>query len=149
MTGLDFLFSPSSVAVIGASRHEGKVGYDVLKNISSSFRGKIYPINPSAEEILGYRTYKSVLDVNDDIDLAVVVVPAESVLRVAEECGKKKIKCMVVITAGFKESGRKGAELEKALVETAKKYNFRILGPNCLGFVDTFTPINASFATTT
>nr|MDO8076801.1 acetate--CoA ligase [Candidatus Freyarchaeota archaeon] len=149
MTGLDFLFSPSSVAVIGASRHEGKVGYDVLKNISSSFCGKIYPINPSAEEILGYRTYKSVLDVNDDIDLAVVVVPAESVLRVAEECGKKKIKCMVVITAGFKESGRKGAELEKALVETAKKYNFRILGPNCLGFVDTFTPINASFATTT
>lgn len=147
MAGLDFLFKPSSIAVIGASRHEGKVGYDVLKNIiSSNFPGKIYPINPLTDEILGCRAYKSVFSVEDDIDLAIVTVPAESVLKVAEECGQKKIKGVVVISAGFKESGHKGAELEQALVKKAKKYNFRILGPNCLGFIDTFTPINASFA---
>ncbi|MFB0560178.1 MAG: acetate--CoA ligase alpha subunit [Candidatus Lokiarchaeia archaeon] len=147
MARLDFLFKPSSVAVIGASRTAGKVGYDVLKNIiSSNFPGKIYPINPSADEILGYRAYKSVLSVDDDIDLAIITVPAESVLQVAEECGQKKIKGLVVITAGFKESGHKGAELEQALVKKARRYNFRILGPNCLGFIDTSTPINASFA---
>nr|MDO8079805.1 acetate--CoA ligase family protein [Candidatus Freyarchaeota archaeon] len=146
MAALDFLFKPISVAVIGASRHAGKVGYDVLKNIvSSNFQGKIYPINPLADEILGYRAYKSILDVNDSIDLAVVTVPAELVPQVAEECGQKKVKGMVIITAGFKESGHKGAELENAIAEKAKKYNFRVLGPNCLGFIDTFTPINASF----
>ncbi|MBS7267816.1 MAG: acetate--CoA ligase family protein [Candidatus Freyarchaeota archaeon] len=147
MAGLDFLFAPSSVAVIGASRHAGKVGYSVFRNIiSSNFPGKVYPINPSADEILGHKAYKSILDVNDNIDLAIVTVPAELVLRVAEECGQKRVKGMVVISAGFKESGRRGAELERILVEKSRKYNFRILGPNCLGFIDTFTPINASFA---
>ncbi|MGQ9721345.1 MAG: acetate--CoA ligase alpha subunit [Candidatus Jordarchaeum sp.] len=147
MGGLDFLFSPNSVAIIGASRHEGKVGYTVLKNlISSDFPGEIYPVNPSADEILGYKSYKNILDINESVDLAIAAVPAESVLAVAEECGKKKIKGMVVISAGFRESGYKGAELERALVEKAKEYNFRILGPNCLGFIDTSTPINASFA---
>jgi len=147
MAGLDFLFAPSSVAVIGASRYAGKVGYSVFKNIvTSNFPGKVYPINPSSEEILGHKAYKSILDVNDNIDLAIVTVPAELVLQVAEECGQKKVKGMIVISAGFKESGHRGAELERALVEKAKEYNFRILGPNCLGFIDTFTPINASFA---
>jgi acetyltransferase len=147
MAGLDFLFAPSSVAVIGASRYAGKVGYSVFKNIvTSNFPGKVYPINPSADEILGHKAYKSILDVNDNIDLAIVTVPAELVLQVAEECGQKKVKGMIVISAGFKESGHRGAELERALVEKAKEYNFRILGPNCLGFIDTFTPINASFA---
>ncbi len=147
MAGLDFLFSPSSIAVIGASKHEGKVGYTVLKNIiSSNFPGKIYPINPSTDEILGLKSYKSVLNVNGGVDLAIVTVPAEHVFQVAEECGQKKIKGMIVISAGFKESGHSGAVLEQALVETAKKYNFRILGPNCLGIIDTLTPINASFA---
>jgi acetyl coenzyme A synthetase (ADP forming)-like protein len=146
MAGLDFLFKPISVAVIGASRYEGKVGYDVLKNIiSSNFQGKIYPINPLADEILNYKSYKSILDINDGVDLAIVTVPAELVPQVAEECGQKKVKGMIIITAGFKESGHKGAELEKAIAEKAKKYNFRVLGPNCLGFIDTFTPINASF----
>jgi acetyltransferase len=146
MAGLDFLFKPVSVAVIGASRYEGKVGHDVLKNIiSSNFKGKLYPINPSAGEILGYRSYKSILDVNDSVDLAVVTVPAELVPQVAEECGQKRVKGMVIITAGFKETGHQGAELEKDIIEKAKKYNFRVLGPNCLGFIDTFTPINASF----
>lgn len=146
MVGLDFLFKPISVAVIGASRHEGKVGYNVLKNIiSSNFQGKIYPINPSADNILGRRAYKSILNVNDSIDLAVVTVPAELVPQVAEECGQKKVKGMVIITAGFKESGHRGSELEKDITEKAKEYHFRVLGPNCLGFIDTFTPINASF----
>jgi acetyltransferase len=146
MADLDFLFKPTSVAVIGASRHAGKVGYDVFKNIvSSNFQGKVYPVNPLADEILGHRAYKSILDINDSIDLAVVTVPAELVPQLAEECGRKRVKGMVIITAGFKESGYEGAELEKAIAKKAKNYNFRVLGPNCLGFIDTFTPINASF----
>ncbi|MEM2145997.1 MAG: acetate--CoA ligase family protein, partial [Candidatus Jordarchaeaceae archaeon] len=146
MAGLDSIFKPSSVAVIGASRHAGKVGYDVFKNlISSNFQGKIYPVNPLADEILGYKAYKSIRDIPDNIDLAVVTVPAELVPQVAEECGQKKVKGMVIITAGFKETGFKGAELEKEIIEKARTYNFRVLGPNCLGFIDTFTPINASF----
>ncbi|MEM4612704.1 MAG: CoA-binding protein, partial [Ignisphaera sp.] len=112
------LFRPRSVAVIGASREPGKVGYAVLKNIiNSGFQGKIYPINPKAEEILGIKAYKSVLDVSDDIDLGVIVVPASIALDVAEECGKKGIKHLVVISAGFKEVGDEGIEREKKLVD--------------------------------
>ncbi|MEM0152731.1 MAG: acetate--CoA ligase [Ignisphaera sp.] len=143
------LFRPRSVAVIGASREPGKVGYAVLKNIiNSGFQGKIYPINPKAEEILGIKAYKSVLDVSDDIDLGVIVVPASIALDVAEECGKKGIKHLVVISAGFKEVGGEGIEREKKLVDIARRYGMRMVGPNCLGIIDTYTPINASFSAT-
>jgi acetyl coenzyme A synthetase (ADP forming)-like protein len=144
---LDNFFNPKSIAVIGASRTPGKVGYDILKNtIQYGYHGNIYPINPSATEILGLKTYPSILDVPDKIDLAVVVVPPKNVIEVVEQCGNKKIDSAVIITAGFKESGLEGAKLENNLVKKAKESGVRFIGPNCLGIIDTHSMINASFA---
>ena len=144
---LEAIFRPSSVAVVGASRTPGKVGYILTRNMmDSGFGGKIYPINPGADEILGLKCYKSVLDVPDVIDLAVITIPSASVLQVADECGRKSVKALVVISAGFKETGHDGAVLEQQLLEIGKKYNMRIQGPNCLGLINTETPINLSFA---
>ena len=141
------LFRPGSVAVIGASRSPGKIGYVLLKNlIESGYRGSIYPINPNAEEVLGLRCFPSVLDVDDEVELAVVAIPAELVPPVAEQCGRKGVKAMIVISAGFRESGRGGHALERRLTEIASAYGMRILGPNCLGLIDTWTPINVTFA---
>ncbi|MFQ6054128.1 MAG: acetate--CoA ligase family protein, partial [Candidatus Bathyarchaeia archaeon] len=114
--------------------------------IDSGFEGRIYPVNPNAREFLGLRCYPSVLDVPGEVDLAAVAVPAELVLQVAEECGRKGVRALVVISAGFKETGREGARLERRLVEVGAEYGMRIQGPNCLGIIDTSTPLNLSFA---
>jgi acetyl coenzyme A synthetase (ADP forming)-like protein len=144
---LDAVFNPKSVAIVGASRTPGKVGYVLTQNmIESGYPGVITPINPNAEEILGLRAYPSVLDVPGEIDLAVISVPAALVLQVAEECGRKGVGALVVITAGFKETGHDGAVLEQQLVEVGEKYGMRIQGPNCLGLINTSTPLNLSFA---
>jgi len=144
---LEALFKPESVAVIGAAREPGKVGYQILKNLlESRYGGRIYPINPKAESILDIRCYSSLLDVNDPIDLGVVVVPSRVVPKVAEEAGAKKVKVLVVISAGFKEVGPAGARLEREVLAVCKKYGMRLVGPNVLGVIDTFTPLNASFA---
>ncbi len=145
---LDFLFQPKSIAIVGASSKSEKVGYSVLKNIiDSQYEGKIFPINPNENEILGFKVYKSVLDVPDDIDLAIFVIPAKFVTPIVEECGKKKIKGVIVITAGFKEIGGEGVQREEELKSIAKKYNMRVLGPNCLGFIG--LQYNGSFAAET
>ncbi len=146
MSDISFFFKPTSIAIIGASSSEGKVGYTVLKNVVDTFEGKIYPINPKAVEILGLKVYKSVLDVPGKIDIAVFVIPARFVNSVAEDCGKKKVKGLIVITAGFKEIGGKGVALEEELKRIGKKYKMRILGPNVLGFLG--LAYNASFAST-
>ncbi|TEU12539.1 CoA-binding protein [Candidatus Bathyarchaeota archaeon] len=144
---LQALFRPKSVAIIGASRTPGKVGHIIAKNtIESGFEGGIYPINPRAEEILGLKCYASILDVPEAVDLAVIAIPAKHVLQAAEECGRKRVKGLIVISAGFKEIGHEGAILEKKLVEIGSKYDMRIQGPNCLGLIDTGTPVNLSFA---
>ncbi len=144
---LDSFFSPQSVAVIGASRDPEKLGYAVLNNIiEGEFPGKIYPINPKADEILDLKVYPSVLDIPDPVDLAIIVIPARFVLPVLEECGQKAIPSVVIITAGFREAGREGLEQELALVKIARKYNMRVIGPNCLGVINTNLPINATFA---
>jgi acetyl coenzyme A synthetase (ADP forming)-like protein len=144
---LDALFNPRSVAIIGASRTPGKVGHVLTRNvIESGYPGDIIPINPNAEEILGLKAYPSVLDVPGEIDLAVVAIPAEHVLGVADECGRKGVRVLVVITAGFKETGHEGAALERQLVEVGEKYGMRIQGPNCLGLINTSIPLNLSFA---
>jgi acetyltransferase len=144
---LQALFRPKSVAIIGASRTPGKVGHIVTKNmIESGFEGGIHPINPRAEEILGLKCYASILDVPESVDLAVIAIPAKYVLQAAEECGRKGVKGLIVISAGFKEVGHEGAILEKELVEIGSKYDMRIQGPNCLGLIDTGTPVNLSFA---
>ncbi|MFH0933348.1 MAG: acetate--CoA ligase [Nitrospirota bacterium] len=143
---LDNFFNPKSIAVIGASRTPGKVGYDILKNvIQYGYQGAVYPINPEASEILGLKAYPSILDVPDEIELAVVVVPPKRVLEVIDQCGEKKISAAVIITAGFRESGSEGTKLEDELVKKARELGVRFIGPNCLGMIDTHSRINASF----
>ncbi|TXT58795.1 MAG: Acetate--CoA ligase [ADP-forming] [Promethearchaeota archaeon] len=145
---LSYFFNPKSIAVIGASKTEGKVGHTVLKNIiDSGYKGKIFPINPNYDEILGHKAYKSVLEVPDEIHIAIFVIPAKIINSIVEECGKKGIKGLIIISAGFKEVGGEGVEREEKLKELSKKYNMRVLGPNCLGFIG--LNYNGSFAVDT
>ncbi len=139
------LLNPSSVVVVGASRKPGKVGHSIFKNLLES-KVRVYPVNSQAEEVLGVKCYPSVLNLPEVPDLAVIVVPRLSVPQVMENCGKKGIKYAVIITAGFKEIGEKGAWLEEEVVEVAKRYGIRFIGPNCLGVINAVAGINASFA---
>jgi len=144
---LDNFFNPNSIAVVGASRTPGKVGYDILKNINQyGYPGMVYPINPGASEILGKKAYPSLIGVPGKIDLAVIVVPSKNVIEVIGQCGMKKIDSAIVITAGFKESGIEGSKLENELIRKAKESGVRFIGPNCLGMIDTHSKVNASFA---
>ncbi len=144
---LEAVFAPKSVAVVGASPNPDRLGHQVLRNIiQNGFEGQIYPIHPRASDILEHPAYASVLDVPDPIDLAVIVIPTQHVISVVEECGQKGIQGLIVITAGFKEVGGSGKELERELLETVRRYNMRMVGPNCLGVIDTVSKLNASFA---
>lgn len=128
------LFYPKSVAIIGASEKKGSLGRAIMENLLKiGFPGKIYPVNIRGNSCFGLMVYKSVLEIKDSVDLAVIVVPAKVVPRVVEECGKKGIKSVIVISAGFSETGEEGKKLEKNLLRIIKKYEIRILGPNCLG----------------
>lgn len=147
MKKIDKIFQPKSIAVIGASRDKDKLGHQILENlIRSEYRGKIYPINPRAKIIHGLKAYASVKDVPGSIDMAVFVVPSSIVNSVMEEVGRKKIPVSVIITAGFGELGEEGKNRESELLKIAQKHGTRIVGPNCLGVIDTFTPMNVSFA---
>ncbi len=148
MHQLQKLFSPSIIAVIGASANKGKVGNDVLLNVKNTGQAVIYPINPKDDFIEGLKAYKSILDTPKIPDLAIIVVPAIIVPKVVEECGQKGCKNIVIISAGFKESGKEGEKLEEEIKELAKKYKLVILGPNCLGYIATNQSVNASFAAT-
>lgn len=144
---LEAIFAPRSVAVVGASPDPARLGHQVLRNIvEHGYQGRIYPIHPRASSVLNLPTYPSVLAVPEPIDLAVIVIPTEHVLAVVEECGQKAIKGLIVITAGFKEVGGKGKELENQLLDRVRRYNMRMVGPNCLGVIDTVSSLNASFA---
>jgi acetyl coenzyme A synthetase (ADP forming)-like protein len=149
MYRLETFFNPASVAVIGASTNSEKLGYAVVKNLLDggySKKGKVYPINPTAVEILGFEAYPSVLDVPGPIDLAVIVIPYPHVPEALRTCGQKRIPSAIVISAGFREAGKEGLERELELVQICHEYNLRLIGPNCLGVIDSFTPLNASFA---
>ncbi|MEW6026066.1 MAG: acetate--CoA ligase family protein [Planctomycetota bacterium] len=142
------LFQPSSIAVIGASREPGKLGYATLKNIvTSGYKGKVYPVNKNATEILGLKCYPDIRDIPDDIDLIIFSVPAPFVLPVLKSAveGKKNLKSAIIITAGFKEIGLEGAQMEKEIREIFRKNNIRAIGPNGVGFIDMATPLNATF----
>lgn len=142
---LTSLIRPKSIAIVGASGTPGKIGHTVVKNlIESGYEGDIYPINPTADEILGLKVFKSVLDVSGEIEAAVVTVPAKFVIDVVKECGEKAVKGIILITSGFSEVGEK--ELEKELVATAQSYGIRILGPNIVGTLSNSDKLNASFA---
>jgi acetyltransferase len=144
---LEAIFAPETVAVIGASPNPERLGHQVLKNIlDHGYQGRVYPIHPTATTVLSLTAYSSVSHVPDSVDLAVVVIPPEYVLTAVEECGEKGVKGLVVITAGFKEVGKKGKQLEKRLLELVRHYDMRMVGPNCLGVIDTVSHLNASFA---
>ena len=139
--------SPKSIAIIGASDKRGSVGRTITSNIMNGFKGTVYPISPSRPTVFYKKAYKSVLDVPKPIDLAVIVIKNTIVPTVLEECGKKKIKGAIVITAGFKEVDEEGKKLEQQLKDIAKKYNIKIIGPNCLGVMnlDPKTMMNSTF----
>ncbi len=140
-------FCPDSIAVVGAARSKGKVGRTIFDNIiNSGYRGKVFPVNPKANDIDGHRCYPSILDIDQEIQLAVIVIPAEYIPEVLEECAEKGVKFIIIISSGFKETGVEGAKREKRLIEKANCYNMRILGPNCLGMMDTGCPLNATFS---
>ncbi|MFW9953112.1 MAG: acetate--CoA ligase alpha subunit [Candidatus Thorarchaeota archaeon] len=148
--GIDVLFTPKSIAVIGASSTKGKLGNDVIRNlIDSGYEGRIYPVNPKGGEILGKKVFKSVADISGAIDVAVIVIPAKYVLEAVVDCGKKGVRALVIITAGFKEVGHEGQSLEQKIIELAEKYNMVVQGPNCLGIINTHAPYNASFSSGT
>jgi len=129
-------FNPDSVAIIGASNTPGKVGNVLARNLlKSGYSKPVYLVNIKGGQVLGRETYKSILDVPGEVELAVIAIPSRFVLETVEQCGVKGVKGVVVISAGFKEVGPEGAALERQLVETAHKYGMRVQGPNCLGLV--------------
>lgn len=144
---LNKIFYPKSIALIGASRTPGKLGYDILSNLKNlGFKGKLYPVNPKCGEILGLNVLADVPDLPEIPDLAIIAVPPEKINKVVEDCGMKGLKNLVIITAGFKEIGGEGAKREEELQKIIKKYGIYLIGPNCLGIINTEIKMNASFA---
>jgi len=141
---MDKFFSAKHVAIIGVSRDTRKVGHVIFRNfVDEGFRGKFYVVNNTADAILGHPAYKSVLDVPARLDLAIVAVPAEASIQVVDECGRKGIKNVIIVTAGYREEGN--MELDKRLEETLKKWKIRCVGPNCLGTFDAYTKLDTLF----
>jgi len=131
------LTNPKSIAVIGASNKPG-IGFSILKNlVDVNFNGKLYAVNSKGEDVLNCEGYTSILDINDSIDMAVISIPSSSVLQVSEECGKKSVKAVICISAGFSEIGDEGKQKEEQLLEIINKYNMRMIGPNCMGIANT------------
>ncbi len=144
---LEALFSPRAVAIVGASANPAKLGFNVTENvIQYGYKGDIYPVNPNEEEILGKKAYPRVTDVPGPVDLAVIVVPNKYVADVMKDCGAKGVGAAIVITAGFREAGAEGRQMEREIIEIARQHDIRVVGPNCLGVIDTNSSLNASFA---
>jgi len=143
------LFEPRAIAVIGASRRKRSIGREVLRNLlEGEFQGPVFPVNRSAEVVQSIKAYARVRDIEDPVDLAVIAVPRDHVLAAAKDCAKKGVRGLVVITAGFKEAGKEGAAHEEALQRLSRRTGMRIIGPNCMGIINTADDVrmNASFA---
>ena len=143
---LDKIFQPKSIALIGASDRIGGVGYSVMKNLlTSGFTGSVFPVNLKHKMIQGVPSYKTIKDIKEPIDLVVIATPAKTVPALLETCGKIGIQGVVIISAGFKEAGEKGKKMFRQIKATAEKYNIRLIGPNCVGFINPTLGINATF----
>lgn len=143
------MFEPRAIAVIGASRRRRSIGREVLRNLlEGEFQGPVFPVNRSAEVVQSIKSYARVTDIEDPVDLAVIAVPRDHVLQAARDCAKKGVKGLVVITAGFKEAGKEGAAREAALQRLSRRTGMRVIGPNCMGIINTAEHVNmnASFA---
>ena len=143
---LDHFFSPQSVAIVGASRRVGKVGYEILAGmLKAGFEGDLYPVNPTSDEVQGLKAYPDLTSIGKCPDLVVIVVSAKHVVDVMGECAKIGVKAVIVVASGFKESGSRGAEREKEMLRIAKSAGIRIIGPNCIGLMVPGRKVNASF----
>ncbi len=150
MDKLDAIFSPRSLAVIGASTTAGKVGHDIFDNIlKGRFQGTLYPVNPKAESILCVKAYPSLLDIPDEVDLAMIILPPKLALNAIEDCIQKKVKGVVIVSAGFKEVGGEGAKIEEEIASRCQEADIPLIGPNCLGVINPMDKVrlNASFST--
>ena len=144
---LDAFFHPRSIAVIGATEKPGSVGRTILWNLlSSPFGGTVYPVNPTRPAVLGVRAYSSVEAIGEPVDLAVIVTPAGTAPGIVEECGRAGVRGVIIISAGFKEIGPEGVELERRVLAAARQYGIRLIGPNCLGVMNPVGAMNATFA---
>jgi len=144
---LDAVFIPKTIALIGAKDNPGTVGKTIMANLlAGNFGGKIYPINPKREKVLGIKTYPHIGAVPEPVDLCIIVTPAKTVPGIIVECAQAKVKACIIISAGFKEVGPEGLEMEKLIVATARKANMPIIGPNCLGVMNPIYGLNATFA---
>ncbi|MBN2137172.1 MAG: acetate--CoA ligase family protein [Sedimentisphaerales bacterium] len=143
---LEGFFNPQSVAIVGASRQKGKVGYEILANmLEAGYRGKIFPVNPKADEIEGLECYKDIESLPETPDLVVIIIPAKFVAGVMKQCAKVKAKSVIIITAGFREVGKDGMTLENEVIRIARQAGIRVIGPNCLGVIVPGNKLNASF----
>jgi acetyltransferase len=150
-SSLDRLFRPRAVAVIGASRREGSIGREVLRNlVDGGFAGKVFPVNPNTDVVHSIKCHPSLAAIPDPIDLAVIVVPKQLVAKAMRQCAQKGVGGVVVITAGFRETGEEGAAREEEVVKIARKHGMRVVGPNCMGIqnAEVATRLNASFSRT-
>ena len=150
MRKLDAIFSPQSVAVIGASTGPGKVGHDIFANIlKGGYKGTLYPVNPNAKSILSVKAYPSIQDIPDPVDLAMIILPPKLALKATEEAIQKGIQGVVIVSAGFREVGGEGLEIENKVVSLCREVNIPLIGPNCLGVINPLptTQLNASFST--
>jgi acetyltransferase len=144
---LDAFFHPQTVALIGATETEGSVGRTILRNLlATPFGGTVYPVNPKRRSVLGIKAYPSVAEIQDKVDLAVIVTPAATVPAIVGECASAGVRAAVIISAGFKEVGEKGVQLEKEVLEKAQRSGMRLIGPNCLGVMIPPVGLNATFA---
>jgi acetyltransferase len=148
-SSLDAIFKPRSIAVVGATPRRGSIGREILNNLFAyDFSGMIFPVNPRYEYIHSTKAYPTVLSITDPVDLAVIVVPKEYVLQAVEDCGRKGVGGLVIISAGFREVGEEGLKRELAVIEVAEKYGMRMIGPNCMGVISS-TPdsrMNATYS---
>ena len=143
---LNRFFNPKSVAIVGASEREASVGYRLLLNMQEAgFKGELYPVNNKRETLLGIKAYPDLNAVPGDIDLVVIATPAESVPGIVRQCGEKGVISVIIISAGFGELGAQGKRLEQEVLDIARRYNIRIIGPNCLGVVRPSGQLNATF----
>lgn len=139
---METFFSPRGVAIVGASSHQGKIGYEILFNLLAC-GSAAYPVNPTADRILGQRCYVRVSDIPEPVDMAVVALPADTILSVIDDCGRKGVTALIIISGGFKEVGRE--DLEQEMVERAHQYGMRIIGPNCIGVYNAVNGFNTFF----
>ncbi len=149
LPNLDPIFSPQSVAVVGASTTPGKVGHDIFANIlKGGYRGILYPVNPNAKSVLSVRAYPNIIDIPDDVDLAIIILPPRTALKAIKEAIEKGVKGVVIVSAGFREVGGEGLEIENKIVSICKKAGVRVVGPNCLGVINPLSSVrlNASFS---